>query len=239
MQKKYNVYMGNPLYTNHREYIKNKFKKEALEQFSDKEILELLLTFSIPQKDIKDVALGLIKHFGSLPKIFDANDFEFKDKGLDQQSILFIKFIRGIITRYCLDKIKHKRTISNKEELYDYCITNLRNKKQEYFEVLFLTDKFKLIATEIIAEGNIDSASISPRKLLNSILAYDAKRIICVHNHPSGDPSPSKEDINMTEQLEIALQNISVKLIDHLIIGSGKIYSLCNKKYLEKSKILL
>ena len=227
-------------YLGHRERIKNKFKAGGLKPFQDHEVLELLLTFSIPRKDTKKLAWDLIKSFGSLEGVLDASAFELeKIKGLGPQSATLINLIREIITRYSYNKVKKQRRIGNQEELYNYCMAHLKNKKEECFEVLFLDIKLRLLATEVLAFGDIDRAAISPRRLVELVLKYGAKNIICVHNHPSGDPTPSNEDKVVTEQLQSALEVLSVRLIDHIIIGDGKIYSLSSKNYIEKPKIFL
>ena len=118
-------------------------------------------------------------------------------------------------------------------------MAHLKNKREECFEVLFLDIKLRLLATEVLAFGDIDRAAISPRRLVELVLKYGAKNIICVHNHPSGDPTPSNEDKVVTEQLKNALEVLAVRLIDHIIIGDGKIYSLSSKNYIEKPKIFL
>ena len=232
--------MEKPSYLGHRERIKNKFKSEGLKPFQDHEVLELLLTFAIPRKDTKQLAWTLIKSFGSLEGVLDASDFELQQiKGLGPQSALLINLIREMITRYSFNKVKKQRIIANQEELYDYCMAHLKNKKEECFEVLFLDIKLRLLGTEVLAVGDIDSAAISPRKLVEFVLKYGAKYIICVHNHPSGDPSPSNEDKIVTAQLKNVLEILSVKMADHIIIGAGKIYSLANGNYIEKPKIFL
>jgi len=232
--------MDKPSYLGHRERIKNKFKTEGLKPFQDHEVLELLLTFSIPRKDTKKIAWALIKSFGSLGKVLDADDYELlKIPGLGPQSALLIHLVREIITRYSYNKLNKRNMLINQEKLYDYCIAHLKNKKQEFFEVLFLDIKLGLLATEVLAEGDIDSTAISPRKLIEFILKYGAKYIICVHNHPSGDPTPSNDDKLVTEELEHILGLFSVRIIDHLVIGAGKIYSMASRSYIEKPKIFL
>ena len=232
--------MNKPSYIGHRERIKNKFKTEGLKPFLDHEVLELLLTYSIPRKDTKKIAWELLRSFGSLSAVLEAGYYDLQNvKGLGPQSAMLINIVRELSIRYSYDKIKSRKSISNQEELYNYCVTHLQNKKQEFFEVLFLDIKTRLIAAEILAEGNIDRATISPRKFLELVLKHGAKYVICVHNHPSGDPTPSNEDILMTDKLKSALEVLSVKMVDHIIIGAGKIYSLETKTYIERPKLFL
>ena len=232
--------MNKPSYLGHRERIKNKFKKEGLKAFLDHEVLELILIYSIPRKDTKKIAWELLETFGSLSGVLEASSFDLqKVKGLGPQSAMLINVIREIITRYSYDKIKQRRSISNQEELYNYCMAHLQNKKQECFEVLFLDIKSRLIASEILSEGNIDNTMVYPRKLMELILKHGAKYIICVHNHPSGDPTPSSEDEFMTDNLKNALEVLSVKMVDHIIVGADKIYSFESGSYIQKPKLFL
>lgn len=227
-------------YLGHRERIKNKFKKEGLKPFLDHEVLEFLLTYSIPRKDTKKLAWTLLKTFGSLSGVLEASNFELqKVKGLGPQSALLINLVREIITRYSYDRAKKRQSISNQEELYNYCMAHLRDKKQECFEVLFLDIKLRLIAAEVLSEGNIDSTNVYPRKLIELILKHGAKHIICVHNHPSGDPTPSAEDKFMTDNLKNVLEILSVRMVDHIIVGNGKIYSFESGSYIQKPKLFL
>jgi len=232
--------MEKPSYLGHRERIKNKFKKEGLKPFLDHEVLELLLTYSIPRKDTKKLAWDLIKTFGSLSSVLEASSFDLqKVKGMGPQSALLINIVREIITRHSLDKVQKRRSIFNQQELYNYCMAHLQNKKQECFEVLFLDIKLRLIAAEVLSEGNIDNTTVYPRKLIELILKHGAKYIICVHNHPSGDPTPSDEDEFMTDNLKNILNILSVKMVDHIIVGNGKIYSFESGSYIEKPKLFL
>ncbi len=231
--------MEKPSNTNHKEIIK-KLKEYGLKSFSDREVLELLLTFSTSKQDTKKLSLNLIKSFGSFKNVLDANSFELQEtEDLNSQSAMLINMVREIITRYSYGEIKKRKRALNKEECFDYCTTHLQNKKQEFFEVLLLDKKKVLISAEVITEGNVDSASVSFRKIIELVFKHNAKFVICVHNHPSGNPEPSEEDKHMTKQLKIVLQNLEVPLIDHLIVGEGKIYSIETKSYIEKPKILL
>ena len=232
--------MEKPSYLGHRERIRNKFRAEGLDPFLDHEILELLLTFSVPRKDTKKLAWSLIKSFGSFNNVLEASDYNLRQvKGVGPQSALLVNLIKDIMVRYNRNKLKERRSILNQEQLYDYVLSHLQEKKTECFEVLFLDIKLKLIATEILVEGDVDKATIPIRKLMELVLKHGAKSIICVHNHPSGDPTPSDEDIAITQRIKDALDTVSTAIADHIIVGAGKLYSLRSKAYLRGPKILL
>ncbi len=224
--------MNKPSYIGHRERIKNKFKKEGLKPFLDHEALELLLTYSIPRKDTKKLAWNLIKSFGSLNAVLNADSLELqKIQGLGPQSSILINVVREIINRYSCYDIDFKKNILNQAELYKYCLEHLENRDQEFFEVLLLDIKTNLIASEVIAEGHIDTNAISVRKIIELVLKYGAKFVICVHNDPSGNLVPYEEDHKITENLNLVLQVISARLIDRIIIGTDRIYSFSTNAY--------
>ena len=228
--------MEKPSYFGHRERIKKKFLTEGLKPFLDHEVLELILTYAIPRKDTKKIAWDLMRHFGSLSAVFDASYFELqKIKGFGPQSAMFINIIRELLNRYRLDRIKRGNIISDQVELYDYCRTHLRNKKVEFFEVLFLDSKLHLITSEVISEGEVDKTIVNPRRILELVLKYGAKYIICIHNHPSGDPSPSSEDKIATDELKKLLEPLSAYLSDHIIVGKTRIYSICSQSYIDEN----
>lgn len=216
---------------------KNQGKNARLKVLSDKELLEQLLKFTAANKNPKELAEELIKKFHSLNAVLDAHYFELIRIGnLGRQSAILLNFTRELITRYRYYKMKHLKNIFDKKELYNYCLTHWRDKRQEFFEVLFLNSRMQLISSEIISEGNIDNASVSPRKILEFIFKHNAKYIICVHNHPSGDPSPSAEDMFTTSQLQSALADMSIYILDHIIVGAGKVYSMHRGSYIKFRK---
>ena len=216
---------------------KNQGKNARLKVLSDKELLEQLLKFTAANKNPKELAEELIKKFHSLNAVLDAHYFELIRIGnLGRQSAILLNFTRELITRYRYYKMKHLKNIFDKKELYNYCLTHWRDTRQEFFEVLFLNSRMQLISSEIISEGNIDNASVSPRKILEFIFKHNAKYIICVHNHPSGDPSPSAEDMFTTSQLQSALADMSIYILDHIIVGAGKVYSMHRGSYIKFRK---
>lgn len=221
--------------------IKNKIKtaqkQDNFEAYSDQQMLEMLLNFSARGKDTKKLAAALIKKYSSLNDVLNASYYELEEiEGIGNQSPLFLNLVREIITRYRYEKMQIRKNIYNKKELYNYCLTHLQNKRQEFFEVIFLNSKKHFITTRVISEGDLDNASVSPRKIIELILKYGAKYIICVHNHPSGDPSPSAEDYFTTQQLQRTLNEMSVSILDHVIVGEGKVYSMDRGSYLKFRK---
>ena len=212
-------------------------KNAGLKILSDKELLEQLLQFTPAREKPAETADILMKNFSCLRNVLDARYYELAKIGkLGKQGALLINLAREIITRYRYDKMKYLKSVYHRKELYNYCMTHLQNKRQEFFEVLFLNSRLRLIASEVITEGNIDNASVSPRRIMELIFKHNAKYIICVHNHPSGDPSPSAEDVFTTGQLQEALETMSVYILDHIIVGAGKVYSMERGSYIKFKK---
>ena len=212
-------------------------KNMGLKILSDKELLKQFLQFTPARKNPKETAANLMKNFSSLRDVLDARYYELiKIGNLGKQGALLINLAREIITRYRYEKMKYLKSVYHRKELYNYCMTHLQNKKQEFFEVLFLNSRLRLIASEVITEGNIDNAAISPRKIMELIFKHNAKYIVCVHNHPSGDPSPSAEDVFTTRQLQEALVTMDIHILDHIIVGAGKVYSMERGSYIKFKK---
>ena len=232
--------MEKPSYLGHRERIKEKFTAEGLKPFLEHEVLELLLTFSVPRKDTKKLAWALLNTFGSLNNVLDAdNEALLKVKGIGPQSALLINVIDEIITRHTLWENEEKQGILNQEELYKYVTTYLQDNSKEFFAVLFLDIKLKVIAAEILAEGKIDNNADLIRKFAEFVFKYGAKSVIFVHNYIGDRPLPIQENIETAKHFHNTLKVLTVTIADHIITGAGKLYSLRSRTYLEKPKILL
>ena len=232
--------MEKPSYLGHRERIKEKFTAEGLKSFLEHEVLELLLTFSVPRKDTKKLAWALLKEFGSLNNVLEVDkDALRKVKGIGPQSALLINVIDEIITRHTLWEIGEKQGVLNQEELYKYVTTYLQDNSKEFFAVLFLDIKLKVIAAEILVEGEIDNKDVLIRKFAELVFKYGAKSVIFVHNYIGERPLPLQENIDIAKHFHNTLKVLSVTIADHIITGAGKLYSLRSRSYLEKPKILL
>ena len=189
-------------------------------------MLELLLTISIPRRDVKPLAKDLIKKFSSFGNVINASPFELKEiKGIGENTIATFKIIQSAITKTLKDKVEEDSIISNWPELINYCQANIGNKKTEEFHVLYLNSKCHLIKDETHSTGTINTSSVYPREILKRVLEVGATSIIIVHNHPTGDTTPSNADINITKKIKEILKTIDVPLHDHLIVGKGNCFS--------------
>lgn len=215
-----------PHYIGHRERLRKKFLECGDSVFSDYELLELLLTISIPRRDVKPLAKDLIKKFSSFKNVINASPFELKEiKGIGENTIATFKIIQSAITKTLKDKVEEDSIISNWPELINYCQANIGNKKTEEFHILYLNSKCHLIKDETHSTGTINTSSVYPREILKRVLEVGATSIIIVHNHPTGDTAPSNADINITKKIKEILKTIDVPLHDHLIVGKGNCFS--------------
>ena len=216
-----------PSYMGHRQRMREKFATGGLEHFLDHETLELLLTYCIARRDTKPLAWALIKRFGNLSAVLDAPVEELcAVPGMGEHSAQFLKLIRAVFKKYSLEEVQEKQTIRTPEEVVAYCNASLAGQSDECVELIYLSVRNTVIGTEIISSGTLDRVSISPRKIVERALAAKAAAIILVHNHPSGDPTPSMDDIVMTKEVARAAALLGISVHDHIIVGRGKHYSL-------------
>lgn len=203
----------------------------------DHEVLELLLTFCIPRKDTKPIAWALIKRFGSLSGVLDATPKELAQvQGIGGQSAVFLTLIRATMRKYFLEQVKERKEIKNPESVVDFCQASLQGEANEVFEVIYLTTRNTVIGVERVAIGTIDRASISPRKIIENAFNRRAAALIFVHNHPSGEPSPSQEDISLTENLSRIAAPLGIIVLDHIIVGKGKFFSIKANNFVKPKK---
>ena len=216
-----------PSYVGHRQRIREKFASNGLDSFLDHEVLELLLTYVSPRKDTKPIAWALLKRFVSLAAVLDAEPEQLAEvEGIGENTSLFIKLVRSVFKKYTFDEVKERITIRTPQQVLEYCQASLAGKKEECLEVIYLSVRNTVMGTQILASGLIDRVAISPRKIVESALAAKASAIILVHNHPSGDATPSHEDILLTQDVIQAARLFDISVHDHIIIGGNSHYSL-------------
>jgi DNA repair protein RadC len=222
-----------PYYLGHRKRIKARFIKTGLESFHDYEILELLLTFAIKQKDVKPIAKELIACFQSYQGVLDAPIKELETvKGIGQHCAVLLKLIKESSDFYLREKIYNKNIISSPEDLFKYCKASMSGLKNEQFKVIYLNTKNEVIADELLQEGTIDQSAVYPRKIIECALNQRASALIFVHNHPSGNPEPSTHDKSLTDLLIKISMNMGIKVHDYIIIGKNGYFSFKEEGYI-------
>lgn len=222
-----------PHYLGHRERLREKFQKAGTEGLHDYELLELLLTYAIPQKDVKETAKALIKHFGSLSGVLDANQKELEAvKGLGPISATLIRLVKELCGVYLAERMKRKDLLSSPQAVVDFARVKLAGLPHEAFMVIYLNTKNEVIEHEIIQEGTVDRAVVYPRRIIEAALTHHAAGLILVHNHPSGHPEPSEEDKRLTRATEEATRPIDVRVLDHIIVGRDGYFSFRGQQLL-------
>lgn len=216
-----------PHYLGHRERLRQRLLEGGAEALPDYELLEFLLFTAQPRGDVKPLAKDLLKRFGGLAGVLSAQaDSLLAIPGMGDASIAALKAVREAGLRLLRAEIAGRPVLSSWKQLIDYCTAAAGFAEVEEFHLLFLDRKNALIADERQQRGTIDHTPVYPREVVKRALELSASAIIMVHNHPSGDPTPSKADIEMTREVQKAAAVLGVTLHDHVILGRGRHTSL-------------
>lgn len=218
----------------HRQRVRERFLRVGGDALEDYELLELALQLVIPRRDTKALAKTLLREFGSFSGVFNANEARLaKIKGLGDTTIAHIKVIQAVAARFGRDRIDSEQPIlSSWSQLIDYCRSQMAFESIEQFRILFLDKKNRLIADEVQQTGTVDHTPVYPREVIKRSLELSATALILVHNHPSGDPSPSSADVRMTREISDIAKPLGITLHDHIIIGKSGHASLRGLKLL-------
>lgn len=209
-----------PHYLGHRARLRERFEKGGPDALADYELLELYLCLALPRRDVKPLAKSLIARFGSLGAVLGASEPSLAEvKGVGPAAAQALKLAHALSVRGLREKVGKRTIIGSWDALIDYCRAHMAHSATEQFRVLFLDVKNGLIADEVQQEGTINHVQLYPREVVGRALALGAAAVILVHNHPSGDATPSKADIEMTNQVASAAKPLGVSVHDHLIIG--------------------
>ncbi|MBN1824222.1 MAG: DNA repair protein RadC [Endomicrobiales bacterium] len=215
-----------PHYFGHRKRLKERFLRSGLNAFADYEVLELALTFAVPQKDTKPAAKELLKKFGSFAAVLEAGVGELKTvTGVKDQAAALLKFLRETSWYYARAASAKKDLLSSPSFAADYLRSFLKGSRDEVFCALFLNSKNNLMKAESIQTGTVDRSVVYPRKIVERALLNNCCGVIIAHNHPAGSTDPSKDDISTTSSVKEALDTVDIKLLDHIIIGGNGYFS--------------
>lgn len=217
--------VNNPHYLGHRKRLRKRFKEAGSKGFHDYELLELLLTFSIPRRDVKPIAKELIKRFGNLSGVLNAGYSDLiMINGIGEVSTLFIRLIKEIQDHILFEAAQKRDLLSSPKSVVDFSKSKLSS-SNEKFMVLYLNPKNELIEYLLISEGTVDNVAVYPRKIVEGAISMHASSIILVHNHPSGHVEPSDEDKQITGEIIKACKHLDIRVLDHIIVGSSDHYS--------------
>ena len=215
-----------PHFLGHRQRLRERFRSSGGEGFADYELLELLLTYAIPRRDVKPLAKTLIEKNGSLKGVLNLPVETLSSQmGLGPGGALLIPLVRRVMDRFMETRVKESDLLNSPHAVVAYCRASLEGLKNEVFDVIYLSTKNRVIGRERLSEGTIDQTVVHARRLLSGALEANAASLIFVHNHPSGDPAPSLEDKQLTRRLADAAATLSITVHDHIIVGNGRHFS--------------
>ncbi len=222
-----------PGHLGHRERLRAKLLNAGADALADYELLELLLFFAILRQDTKPIARALVERFGSFANVLAASPAELREvKGVGDSAVAIIKASQAAALRLLRAEIRDRPVLNNWDRLTAYLTAAMAREPIEQFRVLYLDTKNRLIADEAQARGTVNHTPVYPREVMKRCLELGATALILAHNHPSGDPTPSRADIEMTAEIKSAAQALGIVLHDHLIIGNGRQLSFRREGFL-------
>jgi DNA repair protein RadC len=222
-----------PDYLGHRERLRDRFLSGGDGALADYELLELLLCQARPRVDMKPVAKALLKRFGSFAGVMAATPTELQEvDGVGPAATVIIKVVQTSALRMARQDIVQRDVVGSWKKLLDYCRMRMAEEKTEQFRLLFLDNKNAVIADEQQQHGTVNHTPVYPREVVKRALELGASAIILVHNHPSGDPTPSADDIAMTKEVAAAAEKLGIAVHDHIVIGRKGHASLRSMGYL-------
>lgn len=214
----------------HRKRLRTRFLSGGAQALPDYELLELVLFRAIPRHDVKPLAHLLLAELGDFNRVLTASPERLQAiKGVGDSVVTELKIIEASAHRMARSRVMDRHVISSWDAVLDYCHTTMAHRETEQFRVLYLDRKNILIADEEQARGTVDHVPVYPREVVKRALEINASALILVHNHPSGDPTPSEADISMTAQIAAAADALGISLHDHLIIGKSRELSFRSK----------
>ncbi|WP_108260592.1 RadC family protein [Mangrovicoccus ximenensis] len=217
----------------HRQRLRQRFMEGGAQAMPDYEMLELILFRAIPRCDVKPVARRLLDTFGDFARVLTApKERLMQVRGVGEAVVVELKIVEAVSHRLARAKVMKRHVVSSWDALLDYCHTTMSHLETEQFRVLYLDRKNVLIADEEQARGTVDYVPVYPREVVKRGLELNASALILVHNHPSGDPTPSESDISMTMKIMHAADALGIVLHDHLIIGKSTELSFRSAGYL-------
>jgi DNA repair protein RadC len=211
---------ASPHYHGHRERLRDRFLAGGSGALADYELLELILFRALPRRDVKPLAKDLLERFGSFAEVISAPPQRLAEvKGLGEAAITELKIVQAAAQRLARGEVQNRLVLSSWSSVLDYCRTAMAFADREQFRVLFLDKRNRLIADEQQQQGTVDHTPVYPREVVKRALELGATAVILVHNHPSGDPTPSQADIAMTLEIVAVAKPLGIAVHDHIIVG--------------------
>jgi DNA repair protein RadC len=211
---------GKPHYLGHRERLRQRFRSGGADAMPDYELLELVLFRAFPRRDTKPLAKALVARFGSFTEAVNAPEERLREvPGIGEAAISELKVVRAAALRLVRGEVLERPVLGSWEQVLDYCRASMGFEANEQFRILFLDKRNQIIADEVQQKGTVDHTPVYVREVVKRALELGSSAIVLVHNHPSGDPTPSRADIEMTKQIVTAAKNLGIVVHDHIIVG--------------------
>jgi DNA repair protein RadC len=211
-----------PHYFGHRERLRERFRDSGQDALADYELLELILFRALPRRDVKALAKDLLKRFGSFAEVLSAPETLLLEvPGMGMSVITEFRLVLAATTRVTKGEMTTRPVLGSWAAVLDYCRASMAFEPVEKFRILFLDKRNALIADEVQHSGTVDHTPVYPREIMKRALELSATAIILVHNHPSGDPTPSQADIRMTKQIVDIAKPLGIEVHDHIIVGKS------------------
>lgn len=211
---------GKPHYLGHRERLRRRFREAGADALPDYELLEMILFRAVPRRDTKPLAKAILAHFGSFTEALNAPEERLKEvPGLGEAAITEMKLVRAAALRLVRGEVLERPVLASWSQVLDYCRASMGFEAKEQFRILFLDKRNQIIADEVQQKGTVDHTPVYVREVVKRALELSATAIVLVLNHPSGDPTPSRADIEMTKQIVSAAKNLGIVVHDHIIVG--------------------
>lgn len=220
------------IHEGHRQRMKERFRQEGLDHFSEIQVLEFLLFYCIPQGDTNLLAHRLLEHFGSLPQVLEAPAAELqKVSGVGPHTAVFLNLITEVGRYYLVNRAGPNVILHTTEKCGQYLVPRFYGRRNETVFLLCLDAKCKMLCCKEVGEGSVNSASISVRRIVEIALAANATTVVLAHNHPSGLAIPSAEDVHTTERIAAALNAVEITLADHIVVADDDFVSMVQSGY--------
>lgn len=212
--------------TGHRQRLRQRYKQGGINGFHDYEIVELILTYAIPRQDVKPLAKRLLKEFNDLSGVFNSPLESLTSiPGIGENTAILLGLIKDSATAILGAGIKNRDCLKSWNDVVRYCRLRIGGRCEEVFEIICLTAAKEIIEVVTISEGTSNEVAVLPRKVLEAAIKHNASAIVLVHNHPSGDPTPSDPDLILTKKIQKAADIMKITIHDHLILGKDSYFS--------------
>jgi len=209
-----------PHYLGHRERLRRRFRDAGADALPDYELLELILFRAVPRRDTKPLAKAILARFGSFAEALNAPVELLREvPGLGEAAITEVKLVRAAALRLMRGEVLDRPVLASWSQVLDYCRASMGFESKEQFRILFLDKRNQIIADEVQQKGTVDHTPVYVREVVKRALELSATAIVLVHNHPSGDPTPSRADIEMTKQIVASAKHLGIVVHDHIIVS--------------------